>query len=95
MKILRVFFVVLFLGVFSSVGYAAPVNINTADAVALAEALNGVGPKIASAIIEYREKHGPFQKVEDLVSVKGIGPKILERNRKDILLVNPEKKASK
>ncbi|HEC12883.1 MAG TPA: helix-hairpin-helix domain-containing protein [Acidiferrobacteraceae bacterium] len=95
MKTLRALFVVLLLGIFSSISYAAPVNINTADTVALAEALNGVGPKIAAAIIEYREKHGPFQKVEDLVSVKGIGPKILEKNRKDILLANPEKRAKK
>lgn len=95
MKTLRALLVVLVLGIFSSICYAAPVNINTADAVALAEALNGVGPKIASAIIEYREKHGPFQKVEDLVSVKGIGPKILERNKKDILLADPEKEAKK
>ena len=65
---------------------AAPVDVNSADATTLAEALNGVGPKIAAAIVSYRKEHGPFNNVQDLLKVKGIGPRILERNRKDILL---------
>jgi competence protein ComEA len=53
---------------------AAKVNINTADAAGLA-ALKGIGEKKAQAIIEYREKNGPFKSVDDLVHVKGIGEK--------------------
>ena len=95
MKTLRALLVIFVLGIFSSAGYAAPVNINTADAVALAESLSGVGPKIATSIIAYRKKHGPFAKIEDLVNVKGIGPKTLEKNRKDILLTDPGAKQKK
>lgn len=66
--------------------HAEPVNVNTADAETLAAALYGVGEKTASAIVEYREEHGPFDSVEELLQVKGIGPGTLKRNRKDIFL---------
>jgi competence protein ComEA len=52
----------------------AIVNINTATNAEL-EALPGIGPAIAARIIEYRQKNGPFKKVEDLMSVRGIGEK--------------------
>ncbi len=48
------------------------VNINTASAAEL-EKLPGIGPTLAQRIVEYREKNGPFRKVEDLRKVKGIG----------------------
>lgn len=63
-----------------------PVNINNADAEQLAEALDGIGPAKAKAIVEYREAHGDFAKAEDLVHVKGIGPKMLDKNKEFILL---------
>jgi competence protein ComEA len=50
-----------------------PVNINTANESQL-DALPGVGPSTAQAIISYRTEHGPFASVDDLASVKGIGP---------------------
>lgn len=50
-----------------------PVNINTANAAQL-DALPGVGPSTAQAIIAYRSEHGPFASVDELASVKGIGP---------------------
>jgi comEA protein len=55
---------------------AAPamVNINTAGAPEL-ETLPGVGAKTASLIIEYRQKNGPFKKIEELMNVKGFGEK--------------------
>jgi competence protein ComEA len=70
---------------------AGPVNVNTADAQAISEALQGVGLSKAQAIVEYREKHGPFKSPEDLSLVKGIGERTVELNRDDIL-VGPEKK---
>lgn len=56
------------------------ININTADAATLTT-LKGVGPQLAERIAAFREKNGPFEKAEDLMQVKGIGEKILERNR--------------
>ena len=61
------------------------ININKADAKALTN-LKGVGKDRAGKIIEYREKNGPFEKIEDLMKVKGIGKKIFEQN-KNILSV--------
>lgn len=74
----------LFLLGLSSLTWAAPVDINTADAVMLAEAIDGVGPKKAEAIIAYRKKHGPFKSVDDLAKVPGIGAKLVENNRKNM-----------
>jgi competence protein ComEA len=65
---------------------AEPVNINTADATALAKALNGVGPAKAKAIVSYREKNGPFKTADQLAMVEGISQKLIERNRADIKL---------
>ena len=70
---------------------ASPVNVNTADAEAISEALKGVGLSKAQAIVDYRQKHGPFKSAEDLSLVKGIGERTVELNHDDIL-VGPEKK---
>lgn len=56
------------------------VNINTADIETLARELNGVGTAKARAIVEYREAHGEFAHVDELLEVKGIGMAILEKN---------------
>ncbi len=65
---------------------AEPVNINTADATALAKALTGVGPAKAKAIVSYREKNGPFKSVDQLAMVEGITQKLIDKNRADIKL---------
>src|SRR6478736_2264514 len=65
---------------------AEPVNINTADATALAKALNGIGPAKAKAIVSYREKNGPFKSADQLAMVEGITQKLIEKNRADIRL---------
>lgn len=49
------------------------VNINTADATAL-ESLPGIGPSLAQRILDYRQAHGPFARIEDIQDVSGIGP---------------------
>lgn len=69
---------------FSSLGFAGEVNINTADAKAIAKNLKGVGLKKAQAIIVYRKKHGAFKTIESLSKVKGIGFKTVEKNRANI-----------
>ena len=52
----------------------AIVNLNTASATDL-EGLPGVGAKTAARIVEYRQKNGPFKKVEELMNVRGVGEK--------------------
>lgn len=59
-----------------------PVNINTADKRTLMK-LDGIGEATAEAIIEYREKD-PFEKIEDIMNVKGIGEKKFEAIKDDI-----------
>ncbi|WP_446831878.1 ComEA family DNA-binding protein [Candidatus Foliamicus sp.] len=66
--------------------FAGPVNVNKADAETIAMELQGIGPAKARAIVEYRESNGPFEAVEDLLKVRGIGPKVLEENKENILL---------
>jgi competence protein ComEA len=66
-----------------------PVNINTADSETLVDALNGVGPQKALAIVRYRQQHGPFKRVEDLALVEGIGEKTVEQNRSNITVTAP------
>jgi len=53
---------------------AGTVNINTASAAEF-EALPGIGAKTAQRIVEYRQKNGPFKKIEDLMNIRGIGEK--------------------
>lgn len=65
---------------------AEPVNINTADATALAKSLNGIGPAKAKAIVSYREKNGPFKTVDQLAMVEGITQKLFDKNRADLRL---------
>ena len=65
------------------------IDINSADAAAIAAALDGVGLVKAQEIVAYREMFGAFKTVDELIEVKGIGPGTLERNRDRILLESP------
>lgn len=56
------------------------VNVNTADAAAIAAKLDGVGLKKAQAIVSYREANGRFDAAADLANVKGIGAATVARN---------------
>ena len=75
--------------------FAGPVNVNEADAETIARELRGIGPAKARAIVEYRKANGSFESVEDLLKVKGIGHKVLEENRKNILLKDEDKEEEK
>ncbi|MEM1231933.1 MAG: helix-hairpin-helix domain-containing protein [Pseudomonadota bacterium] len=62
------------------------VNINTADAATLADALQGVGLARAEAIVEYRETHGAFQDAYELTAIKGVGERTVMLNEGRIRL---------
>ena len=66
--------------------WAGPVDINTADAATIAKELQGIGLSRAQAIVAYREKNGAFRNADELRKIKGIGAKVLERNRANIKL---------
>ncbi|SFC52456.1 competence protein ComEA [Bacillus sp. 491mf] len=59
------------------------INIATKEQL---EKISGIGPRKAENIIKYREQHGPFQKVEDLLEVDGIGEKSLEKIKDEIIV---------
>lgn len=63
-------------------------DINVADAVTIAAALDGVGLVKAREIIAYREMFGKFRSVDELIDVQGIGPATIEKNRHLILIVD-------
>ena len=60
------------------------VNVNVAAAEELAEALQGVGIARAEAIVEYRDKYGSFETLDDLLAVTGIGQHVIETNKDNI-----------
>jgi competence protein ComEA len=70
----------------SSITAAAPVNINTAGAAEIADALNGIGLSKAQAIVDYREAYGMFSRADEIVFVRGIGESTYEKNKGDILV---------
>lgn len=64
---------------------SSKIRLNSASVSELQQ-LNGVGEKKAMSIIDYRQKNGGFKSVEELNNVKGIGPKLLEKNKSRLSL---------
>ena len=86
MKFIKTTILTIIFTFITGVAYAGPVNINTANADNLAVNIKGVGKKKAEAIIAYREANGPFKTAEELIKVKGIGEKLVQKNRDNILI---------
>lgn len=63
----------------------AEININTATEAELAT-LKNIGPAKAAAIVQYRDQHGRFMSLDDLLKVQGIGLDTLEKNRSRLIL---------
>ncbi len=75
-----VFSAALFFGAFT-LQAGEVVNINTADAVKIEQALEGIGKVKAEAIVKYRKQNGPFTSADELVNVSGVGEKTVEKIR--------------
>ncbi|MBI4236568.1 MAG: helix-hairpin-helix domain-containing protein [Chloroflexi bacterium] len=71
------------LGTKQSSAAPGPLDLNVATAGEM-ETLEGIGPELARRIVAYRLEHGPYQRVEDLLAVQGIGPTLLERLRPQV-----------
>jgi comEA protein len=70
---------------------AHPININTATATDLQQ-VPGIGPSTAQKILDTRKSYGAFKSVDDLLAIKGIGPKKLEKMRKYLTIGKPPSK---
>jgi competence protein ComEA len=66
----------------------APLDLNRAGARDL-DALPGIGPVLAGRIVEHRERNGPYTRVEDLLAVRGIGPRLFARLRPRVTVGAP------
>lgn len=93
MKMISSLFAVVLLSL-SSLVWAAPIDINSADAKTL-EGLDGIGAAKAAAIVEYRAKNGPFKSVADLEKVPGIGEATVTKNRDNMVLGGGKPAAAK
>ena len=65
------------------------INLNSATAAQIA-ALPGIGPKVAGLVVEYRQKNGPFKKIEEVMNVRGIGEKSFLRIKDRITVAAPK-----
>src|SRR6516225_9225058 len=73
---------------------ARPVNINTANAEELQQ-VPGIGPATAQKILQMRKSYGPFKSVDDLLAIRGLGQKRLDKMRKYLTVgvPSPSKKS--
>jgi competence ComEA-like helix-hairpin-helix protein len=72
---------------------SVPVNLNTATSEELQQ-VPGIGPVNAEKILQMRKAYGAFKSVDDLLAIKGIGPKRLEKMRKYLTVGLPAPKKS-
>jgi competence ComEA-like helix-hairpin-helix protein len=90
-QLFLVLFLLLFVtsrGVCDKQPPAQPLDLNTATVDQL-EQLPGVGPRTAKEIVKFREKSGPFRRVEDLLAIGGITKRRLEKLRPYVTVTPP------
>ena len=72
---------------------ATPLDLNVATAAQLAQ-LPGIGPATAKAIVQFRQKSGPFKRVEDLLAIRGISTRKLAQIRPFVIVAKPAPRKS-
>ena len=78
---------IFILGLSPFVSWASePVNTNLASVELLAETLQDVSPVKTHSIVEYREAYGPFEHIDELAAVQGVGSATVDKNRSIIWL---------
>ncbi len=87
-------FIALLVAGLASIQFAyATVNLNTASQAEL-ETVKGIGPAKAKAIVEHRNKNGPFKSVDDLKEIKGFGDKMLSKMRPELTVAGGGEKSA-
>jgi len=87
-------FIALLVAGLASIQFAyAAVNLNTASQAEL-ETVKGIGPAKAKAIVEHRNKNGPFKSVDDLKEIKGFGDKMLSKMRPELTIAGGGEKSA-
>ena len=72
---------------------AKPVNLNTANSEELQQ-VPGIGPATADKILQMRKSYGAFKSVDDLLAIRGLGPKRLDKMRKYLTVGKPAPKSN-
>jgi competence protein ComEA len=94
-QFMKSFITFIFTAFFTVIAWAAStVNVNTATAEEIAAGLKGVGLSKAAAIVKYRQENGTFMHADELINVKGIGIRTVDRNRDSITLKGETELAS-
>src|SRR5438094_6825310 len=95
-RVLLSLYLILFRSAAASAGKkkppVKPVNINTATSEELQQ-VPGIGPATAQKILQMRKSYGPFKSVDDLLAIRGLGEKRLDKMRKYLTVgkMNPPK----
>ena len=71
--------------IFSALASARAINVNTASAEEISDAMSGVGIVKAQAIVDDRKVNGQFKTLNDMARVKGIGLATIEKNRQSVV----------
>src|SRR5216110_87400 len=92
LRVLLCLWLILFLSAAASAGKkkppVKPVNINTATSEELQQ-VPGIGPATAQKILQMRKSYGPFKSVDDLLDIRGLGEKRLDKMRKYLTVGKP------